>query len=255
MATRLYLHAAAFDTGTYPGSYPDTTGELQHASPAPAPSTGWSGTDAVTVHKSMNKTKGSSETSFAITRSGSGGTQNGYVTKFISDPLDNVTSISANTWSSMSAKRESSLNANFAGYIFALYVWRPSTNSLVGIIDSWRGEGGFGEPAAANSTRLSKGAWGVAGAAVSGVQDGDVLILECYNRYTPANTSSYTMTWYYDGTNEYNSGSNGDVVSDVAAYIETPQDLTFVTDIPPEPIQMTNASRKKVYDLGLIKKV
>lgn len=251
MATRIYLHAASFDTGSYPGSYPDSTGELQHASPAPTPVTGFPGTDAVTVHRSMSKTKGSSETSFTITRSGSGGTQNGYITKFISDPLEGITSIDANTWRTMTGKKESSLNANFGGMIFALYVWRPSTNSIVGSpIYSWNGEGGFGEPSGTSQV-LSKGNISIAGGSVAGVQDDDVLVLEVYLRYTPANTSSYTMNWYFDGTDDHDATSNGAAATNQASYIETDQDLTFVTDAPPEPINMTVTNAISISDFAL----
>jgi hypothetical protein len=152
----------------------------------------------------------------------------------------------------MSGKQENSLSANFGGMIFALYVWRPSTNSIVGSpIYSWNGEGGFGEPSSTSQV-LSKGSIAIAGGSVAGVQDGDVLVLEVYLRHTPANTSSYTMTWYYDGTNDHDGTSNGTVSTNQASYIETDQDLTFVSDTPPEPITMTVTDAVSIEDFALI---
>jgi hypothetical protein len=248
LATRLYFHAANFDTGSYPGNYPDSSGDLQVVMSNPQPSFGISGADAVTVHRSMTKTKGSSETSFAIVRSGSASTtQTTYVTKFISDPLKNVSSISSNTWSSQTTKMENNSNSNYGGLLFCIYVWRPSANSKVGSnIYAFAGCGGFDEPTSINTQRLAIGNFAAgAGSSVSGVQDDDVIICEVYHRKTPDASATYTDTTHYDGSTEYNGQSNQTIVTDMAAFIETPQDLEFVTDSEP-PVDMTVTGAKNL---------
>lgn len=233
MATRLFLHNALFDTVAFPGSYPDVSGELQAVVPSPAPSYSQSGADTVATHRSMNKTKGISQTSRGVTSQAlNGSTQTNYITKFISDPLKNVTTIDAEIWSSMSAKLQTSSSSAYAGAIVALYVWRPSSNSRVGSnIYSWSGEGGFAQPTTINTERLSKGNFTAGtGAQVTGVLDNDVIIFEVYNRKTQSASGPFVDQWYFDGTNEHNSDATQTIVSSVASYIETPQNLSFVTD-------------------------
>jgi hypothetical protein len=254
MATRLYLHAANFDTTTWPGSYPDTNAESQIIISAPTPSFAISGADATSVHRSMNTSKGSSETNIAVSRAATSGvTQSSWICKFISDPLEGVTSITAQTWVSQIAIAEDSLNSNYGGPHFCLYVWRPSTNSLVGgqtIYDA-SGCGGFAEPAAANSERLKRGNFfSGAGRSISGVQDGDVIIMEVFLRKTTGATATFADSIYFDGTTEYDSTGTDSVVSDIASYIETPQNLTFEAR---PPINMTNANTKSIQDIALVK--
>jgi hypothetical protein len=258
MATRLYWHNALFDTTSFPGTYPDANTDTQIIITNPQPSFAQTGADAMTVHRSMNKTIGSSQTTKAITRGGtSGTTQSSWICKFISDPLEGITSITAQTWISNLGIAESSLSSNFGGPHFCLYVWRPSTNALVGgqtIYDA-SGCGAFAEPSATNSERLRKGNFFAgAGRSISGVQDGDVIIMEVFLRKTAATNSSITDTIYYDGATDHSSTTNDTVVSDIASYIETPQDLTFVTDAPPPPIDMTEVQFATIKD-GALRKV
>lgn len=256
MATRLYFHAAAFDTGSFPGNYPDSDGDVQLVIANPQPSFGISGADATSVNRSMTKTKGTSQTSFAIVRSAtSSATQSSWVGKFISDPLENIDTIDAEVWSSQTAKMEDSGNSNWAGAFLCLYVWRPSTNAKVGSsIYPATGEGGFAEPSTANTQRLGIGnVTAGTGAQVTGVEDGDVLVLEVFFRKTTGASSTFTDTWFYDGTTEYDGQSNQDIVTDMAAFIQTPQDLTFVTDAPPDPIAMTLEQSALIEDMGLLK--
>lgn len=229
MATRLFLHAALFNTVAFPGSYPDSSGEIQVSIVNPQPTFGRGGTDAVTVHRSMDTIKGTDETSFNVVGQAFNGTQMSYVTKFISPPLIGVTQIDAVTWVSATGKLETSLSSNFSGMLICLYVWRPSTNTKVGSnIYNASGEGGFLEPASINTERLGKGNFTAgAGAQVTGVQNGDVLIAEIYVRKSQTVATSYTDNWYYDGTNEHNATATGSIVTDVASYIETSQNLTF----------------------------
>lgn len=250
MATRLYFRSANFDTTTYPGTYPinqidGSEPKLQAVIPNPQPNYTQPGVDAVSVHRSLSKTKGSSQTSFAVTSGATTATHTLYIGKFISDPLINVTTIDSVTWITHSAHQESSTSANFLGMIFCLYVWRPSTGARVGgqNIYNIANQGGLAEPATANTERLG---WGNtshgAGNSITGVQDGDVLIIELYFRPTQATASSFIDTWYYEGATEYTS-ANGTIVTDIASYIETSQNLEFVTDAPAF-IDMTETAAK-----------
>lgn len=233
MATRLFFRAVNFDTVAFPGSYPDSSAELEAAIPGGSTlSNNRPGADALTIHRSLKRTKGASQTSLAVTSQAIATTQTNYFSKFISDPLQGVTSLSANQWTSQIAIAESSLSANFSGIFMAVYVWRPSTNLRVGSLAyGWTANGGFAEPGAANSERLFTGNLTSGNSTlVSGVQDGDVIIVEVYARTTQVDATSYTTTFYYDGTTEYGSADQT-VVSDVASYIETPQNLNFVSDV------------------------
>ena len=246
MATRLYFHTASFNQTIFPGTYPDSNGDTNIVIGAPTPSFDQSGADAMNFHRSMNTTKGTSQASLAITRAATNGvTQSSYMAKFISNPLIGVSSITAQTWVTHSAHAEGSTSSNFAGILLCIYVWRPSTDAKVGgqnIYDG-SGGGGFTEPASINTERLAKGNMSSgAGRSISGVQDGDVIICELFLRKTTSSSTTFTDTWYYNGATEYPSGSNGDIVSDIASYIETPQDLTF----QPEAIVVSIVGEKEV---------
>lgn len=251
MATRLFLHAALFDTEVYPGQYPDSEADLQYSITNPQPTFGRSTTDAASVSRSMTIEKGTSETSFVVNGIAFNGTQSSWVTKFISPPLVNVTQINAVTWTSATAKKESSTNSNFGGMLFCLYVWRPSTNSKVGnnIYDA-SGEGGFAEPASANTQRLGKGnlTYAGGGAQVTGVENGDVLVLEVFLRKSQTVATAYIDTWYYDGTNEHDGTSTGTTITDIASYIQTSQDLTFQS-----PEQDATSTAKEVINKFITK--
>jgi hypothetical protein len=227
MATRFFWHNALFDTGIYPGSYPiNVFGGTAPTVQAHLTPLNYNVMDATSVHRSMDITKGTSQVTKSFTSLGSVASQTYYLSKFISPPLLGVTSISANTWQLVYAFAESHLSANFIGPIIYFYVWRPSTGARIGgWINDQVNPANITEPATINSERLKKTTF--PGLAVSGVADGDVLIWELAARITQAAASPYTDTFYIDGTNEYAAGVTGDVVTDMAAYIETPQNLTF----------------------------
>ena len=65
-----------------------------------------------------------------------------------------------------------------------------------------------------------------AGSLISSVQDGDVICCEVWFEITQGGATAYTDTFYFDGTTVNSTG--GQIVSDHASYLETPQDLTFV---------------------------
>lgn len=116
--------------------------------------------------------------------------------------------IDANTWTLLFEGNESDIRAN-AFLAISLYVWRPSTSSVVGfIIDSATTLGI--EFDGTNQTVTFSGSQVTAAA-------GDILVLEAWNVATQAKGISYTITW-----------SVGRVATGVDSYLETPQNLSFL---------------------------
>jgi hypothetical protein len=226
MATRLFWHNALFDTAAFPGSYPiNVNGGTAPTVQAHLTPLNYNVVDATSVHRSMDIQKGTSEVTKTMTSLANVASQTYYWSKFISNPLTGISSISANTWQLVYAFAESNLSANFIGPIIYLYVWRPSNGTRVGWINDQVNPADITEPGAINSERLKKTTF--PGSAVSSILDGDVLIWELCSRLTQAASVAYQDSFYFDGTNEYTAGSTGNVVTDMAAYIETPQNLTF----------------------------
>jgi hypothetical protein len=226
MATRLFWHNALFDTAAFPGSYPinvngGTAPTVQvHLIPI-----NYNVVDATSVHRSMDIQKGTSEVTKTMTSLANVASQTYYWSKFISPPLIGVSSISANTWQLVYGLAESNLSANFIGVVIEFYVWRPSTGARVNWINDLSNPADITEPTVINSERVRKTTF--TGSAVSGVLDGDVLIWELCSRLTQGASSAYQDSLYFDGTNEHTATSNNAAASDIAAYIETPQNLTF----------------------------
>ena len=248
MVTTLYWHDADFDTTSFPGTYPIN----RHSGSAPTVQGGsspWNDDNEDTsVHKSMTRTKGSSMVTFLHTNDALSSAQSYYITKFISDPLDGDQTIAANQWTFNYAIKEVHTAANFKGMNnLYLYVWRPSTGALVGWIYNGTVHD-YGE-IAFNVIGLRNNIEDTNGSSVSAL-DGDVIIMEVWTRIQTDAAYPYPLQWYYDGST-VQTGANNDTVSDIASYIQTPQDLVFVTDTPPEPITMTVTSSVSIDDFGL----
>lgn len=226
MATKLYYHDA---TSSVSGTLPSTN----QGSNAITVSQ-----DAQTVNRTMNTTIGTTQTSKAVVTNDNTSLQTLYFTRFVSETLQNDTTISANTWSYNFACRISNVSNNFPcsganqPVHVLVYVWRPSNGTKVGNIIEGNSDNNFSEPDAANSTKAKHGTF--SGGSISALA-GDVIIQDIVFRVTQANNFSRTDTFYYDGTTE-NTTENA-VVTSQASYIETPQDLVFGT--PVSSIDMT----------------
>lgn len=145
--------------------------------------------------------------------------RDGMIRMFVSADL-NGTDITAETWTFAIAGNESNAAANAYTNI-VLYVWRPGTGSKVGtIIDAHQGTGG---PFAEINSPLEQIAT-IAGAAVSGVDAGDVLVLEVWHHWQHSMAVAYTSTLYYDGTTDITQGGSQ---ASKATYISTPQNGIF----------------------------
>lgn len=242
--TRLYFHTAA-PPSPPSGSYPTTSNATW------APPDGKS-IEAQSVHRSMDSTIGTGQVEISTTTIGSTAFVEYYVTKFISPLLTGVSSISSNTWTTNFAAKESSLTANFPAPAggdttnVCVYVWRPSTQAVVGYMRDDYTTNNITEGASANTEYSHNVTW--AGSAVSGVQNNDVIIYEQWFEFQQGSTSTFTIYYYYDGTTATTSGNQ--VVSNHASFVETPQTLTFV----PTEVTMTEAAAK-TYSNKFITKV
>lgn len=213
--TKLYFHATASGiSGTLPSSEQSTL-------------TAVTSVDAQTVNRSMNTRIGTAQTSIALTSNATVSAQDYYFTKFVSDTLSGISSITAQTWNYAFAATESNASANYpvsggpAAVYINVYVWRPSTGAKVGTILDGNTSAFVGEATSGEASHFGT----FSGSLVSSVSDGDVIICEIWFRITQAAATAYTDTFYFDGTTETNS--EGSVVSNHASYIETPQTLTF----------------------------
>src|SRR5690348_6645102 len=202
MATRLYLHDAASSvSGTLPSTEQSSrTAALNY--------------EAQTNNRSMNTSIGTSQATKSFVNTASRTNALGFVTKFISQPI-NQSGIAANTWTYNFASKNSA-TTNVDDYPVddtanhklpvTCYVWRPSTGAKVGNIldadvnnyyDTGAYNGG-GTPHATTSEVAQHGTF--SGSAVAGATTGDVIVLEAWIYCYVTNTTSVTLSYYYDGT-------------------------------------------------------
>jgi|GEM_PF-4660461 len=177
----------------------------------------------------MDTTIGTSQASIVFVQNNIASAQNYYFTRFVSDPLSGISSITAQTWTYNFAAAESSASANFplssiGSVRITAYVWRPGTQTKVGdILDGISAaaqvqEGTAGAQRSHNAT--------FTGSAVASVADGDVICFEVWFQITQTGTAGpYTDTFYYDGTTV--TTSENTTVSNHASFLETPQTLAF----------------------------
>ena len=154
-------------------------------------------------NQSLLLEQGTSNTLVSITTLAQTTRQSGRFARFTSEPLASQT-ISANTWDYTLRNRTSNTFSNTykAG---SIYVWRPSTSSVVGYVYDSNAEIGL-----AWTTNFTNDSSNISGSSVTASQ-GDVLVIEVW--YTSAQSKAKS----YVADIEYN----------VNSYIETPQDLTF----------------------------
>lgn len=235
MATKLYFHNVSSNISNLP-----TTN--QSALTPATPASGQSPAGDFSENRVMDRIKGSS--SNAIKTCGLNGTANlasYFFIKFVSPKLTAQT-ISAETWGYAFGARENSLSINYpcsgtnkAVYI-CLYVWRPGTGKVFTVYEG-DSSSAADEPSSIDITYSEY----VTFSGTSGsVQLNDVLVLEVWFRIDPASyITNMQMVWVYDGaqTETTTSGTSYGDVTAYPAYLETPQDLTFVGEIP---LQMTN---------------
>ena len=224
MATRLYFHAAAT---TVSGTLP--SGENSGAT------ADWTATGATTL-RTMNTTIGTGQTSHSGSTKNTTALQSGLLGIFVSPPLVGSGTVggTGKTVALSTAAMESNVNANFIPDFLNLYVWRPSTGAYIGLVVDNRLTGGL-EPTAASSEQ-SVYSTQTNTTSVS-YQDGDVLVAEVWYQVTQSMNSSYTATFYYDGTTV--TANNNTVVSNHASFVEVFESLTFAQSLAPSLVTNT----------------
>lgn len=214
MPTRLYFHNATSGlSGTFPA------GE-QSAATANVTATG-----AATM-RVMNLNIGTGQTSVNITTSASTNVRNNFLRTFVSPPLVGNQVVGGGSMILNAADQESSTNANFWINSLNVYVWRPSSGTLVGTIRDAIGSGtslGGSEPSTSNSMQVTH-ITGITTSAVNAL-NGDVVICEIWTRTTQSQATAYTCIFQYDGTT-INTTENA-VVTNHASFLELNENLNF----------------------------
>src|SRR5574337_1774370 len=141
--------------------------------------------------------------------------QDNYIARFTSSPLAAQT-IPAGTWTFALQTSEANNNAN-SFIIASVYVWRPSTSSVVGYI--YDSDTPLGTRWGTTTTgRLVT----ISGSSVA-TQAGDVLVFEMWRHAaTQAAAAGYAQTLYYDGTTDV---TNGGTAASAASYIQSTSKL------------------------------
>jgi hypothetical protein len=240
LVTRLYLHDALSGvSGTLPTTEQSTKTAVFNY-------------EAQTVNRSMNTTIGTAQASKTFVNTTTRAANNTcYVTKFISDPI-NQSGIAANTWTYNFAVQISATtpvddyptNDTAPKFIpICCYVWRPSTGAKVGnILDGNSATGVYTDIGNGGTSTTSETAeqGTFTGAAVASAAANDVIVLEAWINVWIRNTTSVTLSYFYDGTTANTTG--GAVVSNHASFLETPETITFAGGGGGGSITMTNVS-------------
>lgn len=210
MATKLYMRDTANTASNMPTA--------EQSSALPVGTASHATFSKKTLSPNMN-TVGNPTANVVNTHAADTAHRDGLMAMFISAALGG-TNITAQTWTIAIGGSES--NANVDGYHnWSLYVWRPSTQTVVGyIFDTHEGTSG-------GNRELPTGITGdvstFSGSAVSGVASGDVLIFEWWHHWLQLMGTAYTSRIDYDGTADYVDNTLGNY----GAYISTPQDGLF----------------------------
>lgn len=215
--------------------------------------------EAQSVNHAMDITIGTSQTSLGFVNTVLRSDAFGYVSKWVSPNL-NQTGLAANTWTwNFAAKITNAAAINAYPTPSAndrvpicVYVWRPSTGAKVGdIFDSNTTSTTYYDIGFENNLNEVNQHGTFTGTAVSGTAVNDVIVLEAWVRLDAVTTTSTTCSIYYDGTT-VNTSASGTTVSNHASFLETPENLSFVTG--GAPIDMTQ-SAAKTYSNKFITKV
>ena len=200
MATRFFFRNLTAGAAGEPQNFP-TAGDKSTALPV--------GTDGGDFNESqemilVNATSGAG-TALTYSSAAVSTQQSAVIARFSSSQLAAQT-ISANTWTIAYLADESNAAAN-AFLSPVVYVYRPSTNAVVGFIRDSATTIGVEFANTLQTVTFS-------GSAVT-AQAGDFLVLEAWNVATQGMGTSYTITFNTSGTTS-------------PTYLETPQNLIFL---------------------------
>ena len=221
MASKFYLRNLT-------AANPPTAGEK--SSVLPVDTLGANNATGTQETRSLDPVIGTSETSIAHDSDATTAARDNYLSRFTSKALGAQT-IPAQTWTLAVALAETNNAAN-SFLILSVYVWRPSTSSVVGYIyDSHTSLGSEWSTGKAGRVVTFSGA-------ELEIQEGDVLVLEVWRHAVQAMAAVYTQTVYFDGTVDVTEGGTGSA----ASYLESPADI-------PEAPTLVNKLLTLKYDL------
>lgn len=209
--TKLYLRdATTAVSGTLPG-----TASLDATAPPDVTATG------AATNRTLSATAGSSQTSGALTTLAQTAAQDGWLRRFVSEPLAAQT-IGAQSITYSGAHSESNNASDFLPTV-GLYIWRPSDGTKVATLLAV-GTLALTEPGN-TQTAGSATATSTAGTAVAG----DILVLEVWrNSGTQTNATARTNSVFYDGTTE---ASNSNVAAFVAFATAVSVPVTYASSM------------------------
>ena len=211
--TKLYLHAAT-------SSDAPTDGEHSTALPV-GTFKGNSGTGFEDL--SMSSLIGTSQTTKSLTSLAQTAAQDNYIARFTSPPLADQT-IPAGTWTLGLQSLETNANAN-SFFQASIYVWRPSTSSVVGYV--YDGSTALGtEWVATTQGRV----FTVSGSSVT-AQSGDVLVLEVWRSATQGSATAWAQELLFDGTTDV---TNAGTAASAASFIQFNTQLGFGNNLAEE---------------------
>ena len=208
MTTRLYFHDAV---STLSGTLP--SGEQSTRTPD------WTATGGAT-NRTMDTNIGAAQASRSGTTLSLATQQDGLLGMFISPPLDTAQTVGGGNMTLNVADDENGSGANFWVDSLNIYVWRPSTGAKIGTLRDAADLGGTEGGTSETVTHIT----GITSTGINALA-GDVIVCEVWARSVQSFASSYTVTFYYDGTTE-NTTENA-TVSNHASFLELAETLTF----------------------------
>jgi len=232
MPTKKYLTSTALTapSGTLP------SGEQDSQSPS------FSASTAATI-KGVTAAAGSAMASMAGTTLANTSPQAGFMGMWGLPPLSGAQTIggASETVTVNVADLQSNLAANFCVNRAHVYVWRPSTGTVVGDCCTYATAPSGGSPTEATSASSIQVTSFVVDLASVSASDGDVIIVELWASFTQDTAAAYTASIYYEGSTEQTVENT--VVSDHAAYVEFSQNLTFQS----VPARLTSELATTIY--------
>jgi hypothetical protein len=145
-----------------------------------------------------------------------------YYGHFVAPPLAAAVTLSSDVVLSF-ARSVADTALNFTAAAAEIYVWRPSTGSVVGVLRKADRSRVGGAPTAASTEQASYGTSTVDSVSA---QPGDQIVVDWYGRQDNTSAASYSTTVYYDGATDTGTTDNA-TVSDFAAYVQFGETLSF----------------------------
>lgn len=142
--------------------------------------------------------------------------QDCFFTSFSSPPLL-AGEYGGGTWAYAISCSEANTVAN-SFFVFSVYIYRPSTASIVGFIYDSDSPLGTEWPTAQGGRGAT-----FTGVGVTAV-NGDILVLEVWRHAAQDKGASHNQVIYYGGTVDV---ANGDTVADAASWIQAPHEIGF----------------------------